>query len=153
MQRSLIFFILIGSALLVCGCKSKGTSGPPRVQIDSTQWFVEIADDDLSRYRGLSGKDDLRDDVGMLFVYDKPQVLGFCMRGCNIPIDIAFIDSDMKIVQIYTMQVEPDRAGRINYSSNTPAQYALEVRGGLFRRRGIKAGDEVKFLGNFSKRN
>ena len=83
----------------------------------------------------------------MLFVYPKPDVLEFCMRDCEIPLDIAFISAEMKVVRILTMPVESDRAGTVRYSSNTPAQYALEVRAGDLARANVTVGQKVTFHG------
>ena len=123
-------------------------SDAPRVGIGHWTWYVDIAATREARYRGLAGRSQLADDVGMLFVYPRAKILEFCMRGCAHPIDIAFIDGDLRIVKIHTMSVESDRAGRRLYGSGRPARYALEVAGGLFVRRGIRVGDRVALLGN-----
>jgi uncharacterized membrane protein (UPF0127 family) len=81
----------------------------------------------------------------MLFIYPRPEVLEFCMRGCVVPLDIAFINSDLRVVRMHTMAVEPDRAGRVSYSSQHPVQYALEVAGGSLGRLGVRVGDRVTF--------
>ena len=118
------------------------------MRIGQWTWFVEVAATRQGRYQGLSGRGHLPDNAGMLFVYPRETVLRFCMRRCAVPIDIAFIDRDLRVVKIATMAVEPDRTGRRQYSSDAPAQYALEVAGGLFERRGIRPGDKVTLLGN-----
>jgi len=109
---------------------------------------VDIAKTNAERARGLAGKTYLADDVGMLFIYPSAAVRSYCMRGCRIPIDIAFIDSDFSIIRIYTMSVEPGGVGLRSYDSGSDAQYVLEVAGGLFRRKGVAVGDKVVFLGD-----
>ena len=84
----------------------------------------------------------------MLFMYPKAATRTYCMRGCLIPLDIAFIDSDLRIVKIYTMAVERDRGGLVAYSSHAAAQYVLEVSAGAFGRNGVVQGTKVVFLGN-----
>jgi len=81
----------------------------------------------------------------MLFVYPSPKALDFCMRDCFIPLDIAFIDADLRVVVTYTMAVEPDRAGSVSYSSLRPAQFALELPAGALSRAGVRPGDKVVF--------
>ena len=103
------------------------------------------------RYRGLSGRFDLKDDQGMLFIFPTEEPQDFCMRDCYIPIDIAFIDSDMMVVKIHEMQVERDHVGRKTYSSEKPVLYALEVKGGLFAKLAIREGDKVTFSGTIPK--
>ena len=110
--------------------------------------MVDVASTNQQRYQGLSGKPVLPDNVGMLFVYRQPKVLDFCMRGCPIPIDIAFIGADMRVDKTYQMKPEPpDWVGSEDYCSDQPAQYALEVAGGVLEQAGVKQGDHVLFLG------
>lgn len=130
-----------------CGCRSTKPAAP-QVTINDKSWFVSVAATAREQFEGLSGRSNLRDNEGMLFVYSSPQVLNFCMRSCSHPLDIAFIDADFRIVKIHTMQVEPDRLGRVNYSSEVPARFALEVAGGSLNRAGIKIGDKVFFSGD-----
>jgi len=138
--------LLVAAALAPGGCGSR--EARPRVRIGQWIWFVDVAATRQGRYQGLAGRTHLADNTGMLFVYPRETVLLFCMRRCAVPIDIAFIDRDLRVVKVTTMVVEPDRAGRWEYSSDTPAQYALEVAGGLFARRRIRPGDKVTLLGN-----
>ena len=143
--RILICLLLSGAAL---GCRKK--TDPPTVTINGTTWKVELATTTAQQYRGLSFRESLADDAGMLFVYPEPQVLRFCMRDCLIPLDIAMIGPDLRVLKVYTMQVEPDRAGRKPYSSVEPAQFALEVAGGALRRAAVRPGDRVTFSSNIS---
>ena len=89
---------------------------------------------------------DLRAGI-MLFIYPQEQKLSFCMRGCDIPIDIVFLDKNLRIVNLYEMAVEPDRSGRTTYESHVPVMYALELPGGTIKRVGIHVGDIAEFLG------
>ncbi|MBL7222186.1 MAG: DUF192 domain-containing protein [Phycisphaerae bacterium] len=131
----------------IAGCGG-GDKGPPRVKIGGAVWDVDIALNDAQRLRGLAGRAYLDESVGMLFMYPKAGPRAYCMRDCLIPLDIAFIDSDLRIVNIYTMVAEPDRRGRVTYSSRGDAQYVLEVSAGGFGRNGVVEGAKVVFLGN-----
>ena len=119
----------------------------PRVEINGHVWRVEPATTRAGRYRGLAGRASLDDDRGMLFIYPQPDVLEFCMRGCEIPLDIAFIDQGLRVVRIQTMPVEPSRAGTVTYSSEQPAMYALEVGAGQLDLAKVRVGQKVTFLG------
>jgi len=132
------------------GCRK--ASQADRVTINGRTWQVELATTAQQRYQGLSGRRSLDDSGGMLFVYRRPKVLEFCMRDCHIPLDIAFITSDMRVTKVYTMAVEPDLAGRAVYSSQVPAQYALEVSAGSLQRAQVKVGDKVSFSGSIVER-
>ena len=146
---------LAGLLLLLAGgsCRrdpapSAISADPPRVQINGRVWSVELATTDFQRYRGLSGRTELAEDAGMLFIHPQPRKLEYCMRDCHIPLDIAFIDPDLRVVAIHTMKVEPDRVGRAPYGSGKAARYALEVPGGALGRAGVKIGQKVTFLGD-----
>lgn len=133
-------------ALILTGCE-KAPPPVPQVRIRGETWTVELAFTVRERWEGLSGRDTLDVEKGMLFVYPRAENLIFCMRECHIPIDIVFIGSDLRVVNTYEMQVEPDRAGSVSYSSNLPARYALELAGGTLRRLGVRIGDKVEFFG------
>ncbi len=101
---------------------------------------VEIADTDEERQTGLMGRTALAEDAGMLFVFDVEQQLSFWMKDTLIPLSIAFIDSEGRIVDIQDMQPLDETP----HPSAAPAQYALEVNQGFFGARGIQVGDTVE---------
>jgi len=125
------------------GCSENAEQ--PTVTIGGTTWDVELATTDKQRYKGLSGREYLAPGTGMLFVYPSPRVLDFCMRGCVIGLDIAFIDANLRVLTTYTMSVEADRAGIASYSSLSPAQFALELPAGSLKQAGIRPGDRAVF--------
>lgn len=150
----LFFRVAICVSLLAgLSCRKESSVAVPssrRVKINDREWSVELAVTEIQRFRGLSARDNLEEGTGMLFIFPEQEVLEFCMRGCSIPLDIAFIDKDLRIVRICTMQVEPNYAGRETYSSQTPARFALEVRAGELERSGVRTGQKVTFLGDIS---
>jgi len=151
-RRTFLYCLRLWLAVLcllagIVGCEG-GDGDPPRVRIGSAVWDVDIALNDAQRYRGLAGRAYLDESVGMLFMYPNAAPRAYCMRGCLIPLDIAFIDSDLRIVKIYTMAAERDRRGLVTYNCPVPAQYVLEVSAGALRRNGVIEGAKVVFLGN-----
>ena len=103
---------------------------------------VEIADDVLEQARGLMYRTALAENRGMLFVYPDEEVRSFWMRNTLIPLSIAFIDSEGRIVDIQDMKPLDDDPP--HYVSAEPAQYALEVNKGFFEERGVEVGDRAK---------
>jgi len=114
----------------------------PVITIDSARLHVEIVQDPASRQKGLMHRQSLPEDQGMLFVFEHPQYMSFWMRNTFIPLDIAFIDADGRIVDIQSMAPLDETK---QYISAAPALYALEVNQGWFKKHGIKAGSVVKF--------
>ena len=136
------------AACLLCigGCRK---APQPRVTVNGNTFYVEIADTDEVRTRGLGGRVSLPEGRGMLFVFDAPKDQTFWMKGCYVPIDIAFIDDQGRIVNLETMPIETDPARpdpSHRYSSASPVRYVLEVPGGTWELKGIKAGMTVGFV-------
>jgi len=100
---------------------------------------VEIADTPRLRDKGLSGRKNLKEGYGMLFVFDFQRHVSFWMKDTHIPLSIAFISSDGRILQI--KQMTPHDLH--NITSDYAAKYALEVKQGFFDENGIEAGTRV----------
>jgi uncharacterized membrane protein (UPF0127 family) len=103
---------------------------------------VEIADDDAEVARGLMYRTALAENRGMLFIFEEEQELSFWMRNTLIPLSIAFMDSEGRIVDIQDMKPLDDDPP--SYVSAEPAQYALEVNQGFFEERGVEVGDRAE---------
>jgi hypothetical protein len=84
----------------------------------------------------------LRPDHGMIFVFERPEPQSFWMMNTFIPLSIAFIAPDGRIINIDDMAPHDTTSHR----SRGPALYALEMRRGWFAERGVRAGDVVKGL-------
>ena len=104
---------------------------------------AEIADNRAAHERGLMGRTHLCKDCGMLFVFREPGNYGFWMKGTPLPLAIAFIDADGRILNIEEMQ--PDTLD-VHYPQGL-ALYVLELNRGWFARHGVKPGDKVKGVG------
>jgi uncharacterized membrane protein (UPF0127 family) len=104
---------------------------------------VELARTGEQRSQGLMNRKKLDDGEGMLFIFDQDQILSFWMKDTLIPLSIAFINSDGRILEIRDM--EP---GNLNpVVSIRSGRYALEVPQGWFTRAGITPGDRVTLPG------
>lgn len=103
-------------------------------------FLVEIADDPYERSIGLSGRHELDESHGMLFLFDAPQESAFWMRNTFISLDILFIDAEGRVHRIEEYAV-PLSDTRI--PSNGPIVAVLEIGAGLSRRYGIVTGSQV----------
>jgi uncharacterized membrane protein (UPF0127 family) len=112
------------------------------LRINNTQLNAYIADNDIKRAKGLSGVsgiEKIENGYGMIFIWPVTDFRSFWMKGTHIPLDIAFIDSTGKILEIKEL---------VPYSldsvvSTAPARFALEVPRGWFSENGVKVGTEV----------
>jgi uncharacterized membrane protein (UPF0127 family) len=101
---------------------------------------LEIARTEAERARGLMYRKSLNDGKGMLFVFEKDEILSFWMKNTLIPLSIAFIASDGRILEIRDMEPE----SLIPVKSSRSVRYALEVPRGWFDRAGVKPGDRFR---------
>lgn len=113
-------------------------TGLPRV-------VAEIASTRAARERGLSGRDHLPPDGGMLFVYPDERPRRFWMKDCWIALDIAFLRSDGEIVRLATLPPGAGLRGEEIPAADcaTPCRYVLETGAGWFVRNGLRVGDRV----------
>lgn len=97
---------------------------------------VKISNTPHSREQGLMFVKDMPDDEGMLFVFDSPRKLSFWGKNTFIPLDIAFLDSHMKVQKI--SKIKPHSLDSV--PSIKECQYALEVNEGALHRAGVSLG-------------
>ena len=110
-------------------------------------FFLEVANSPETRAVGLMGRESLGHDRGMLFVFEREQVLGFWMKNTLIPLDIIFIDSELTVVDVQTMRPEHETAPDLPvYTSAAPALYAVEVNEGRAAGCGIEPGGTVTLV-------
>ena len=112
---------------------SAGERVPVRVEVVSTPADME---------RGLMGRTSLAEDAGMLFVFSQEQSTdsSFWMKDTLIPLSIAFIDPQGRIIDIQDMQPLDESP---HYPA-APYQYALEVNQGFFANHGIDVGNALE---------
>ncbi|MDX1753437.1 MAG: DUF192 domain-containing protein [Salinimicrobium sediminis] len=101
---------------------------------------LEIADDDYQRETGLMYRQSMEADQGMLFIFENEEPRGFYMKNTHIPLDLIFLDSQNKIVSI-AKDAKPENLETI--PSNVPAQYVLEINGGLSDQWNLAVGDSL----------
>ena len=96
--------------------------------------------------KGLSIKDILHPDEGMLFPYEAPRILSFWMKDMKFPIDILWLDSDKRVVHIEeSLQPCSPLLPCPSYSPDVQAQYVLETVAGFSSANGISKGTPVEF--------
>ncbi|MEO0588205.1 MAG: DUF192 domain-containing protein [Planctomycetota bacterium] len=108
---------------------------------------LELALTRDQQYQGLSDRDFIAPDGGMIFVFGSAARRYFVMRRCLVPIDIAFISPTGTVTAVHAMQIEPyDRAEVLlkRYSSRYPAQFVIELAGGTIETIGLEAGERVE---------
>lgn len=132
-QTRIVLLAGILSLLWVLSCSAgpPSASGQPSVSIEGRTFSVELARTEAEHVIGLSGHPPLGDTQGMLFISDDDEPQSFWMRGMLFPLDIVFIDSKGRIVDIKRDFKPCSQSSCPAYASARPAKYVLEVNPGL----------------------
>lgn len=136
------FFIIV-SILLLTACTSQNNNiKQSKVKINNKIINVEVMATKAQQMQGLSGKEKLEENNGMLFVYQDKQIRSFWMKEMLFPIDIIWID-DNKIVDFNKNVPIPSKEKIPTVSPKKPINYVLEINAGFIDKNGFKIGDKV----------
>ncbi|MEM8871958.1 MAG: DUF192 domain-containing protein [Pseudomonadota bacterium] len=105
------------------------------------RFSVEVADTIDERALGLMHRAAMPEFSGMLFVYDRPQTVGFWMRNTLISLDMLFADARGVVQRIHENAVPLSEE---NIPGGSDIQYVLEINGGLSETLGLRAGAEFR---------
>jgi uncharacterized membrane protein (UPF0127 family) len=105
---------------------------------------AEIVSSFAARELGLMFRESLADDRGMLFIFEEEGSHGFWMKNMRFPLDIIWLNSNKKIVDIKENIFPCGQSCEI-LTPKTKAKYVLEVNAGFVQRNKIKIGELVRF--------
>lgn len=103
-------------------------------------FLVKIAKNNQEREQGLMWVQNLPQNYGMIFEFEREQIIYMWMKNTKIPLDMIFIDKNSKIINI-AKNTTPESLAII--SSEKPVVKVLEINGGLAERLGVLVGDKV----------
>ncbi|HSP13015.1 MAG TPA: DUF192 domain-containing protein [Salegentibacter sp.] len=103
---------------------------------------IEIADSQYEHETGLMYRDSMEDSQGMLFIYEDAAPRAFYMKNTYIPLDIIYYSSDSTAISFYENAKPMDET---SLPSGEPAQFILEINGGLIEEWNIEVGDKIYF--------
>lgn len=113
-----------------------------KLVVNGHEISASVASTFAQRKKGLMNRKNLAENEGMLFVFPKPDHYSMWMKNTLIPLSVAFIDHNGVIINIEEMTAH----SLDQHTAQKPAQYALEMNAGWFRRHETKAGDRVQGL-------
>lgn len=111
-----------------------------KLVINKNILVTKIACSENEKQIGLMNVRYLPENNGMLFIFDKSQILSFWMKDTLIDLSIAFIDQNWNIVDIREMKSQD----LTPIYSKKPAIFALEANSHWFYKNNIKIGDKIQ---------
>ena len=121
------------------GEKSGCTLKKNYLQIGEAQLAVEVRDTEEGRSRGLSGREKLGEDEGMLFVFDQPGIYGFWMKEMKFPLDFIWIRDNVVTEVRENVGIE-----EMDVKSKQAIDKVLEVTSGWVKQNNVRVGDKIK---------
>ncbi len=130
-QKSLKFFLVFFI--------SSNTFSADEIKINNLLSNIEVASNPNDRRKGLMFRKSLPEDHGMFFVWEYRKRQCMWMRNTYIPLNVAFIDTKGKILEIYEMLPLSEDS----ICSKKRVKYALEVNLDWFKRNNVQVGDQI----------
>ena len=143
----ILLLLLFSVTLLSCNQPKLPTTTLTITKTDGStvEVVAEIAKKAEDRNHGYMERKVIPDGTGMIFVFEKDQILSFWMKNTPHPLSIAYIDSKGKIRNIYDMT--PFSLSSI--VSTVSVRYALEVPQGWYEKNNVKEGDYISLPSSF----
>lgn len=140
-----VVFIIV---LIYLGYQIFFNQGKPetvKIKIKDQEFILEVARTIPQKSKGLMNRDHLCQNCGMIFVssFDIPQV--FWMKNTQIPLDIIFVNSQGKVINIATAVPEPevpDTKLKL-YQSDLPSKYIIELNADISKKLKLVPGDFI----------
>jgi uncharacterized membrane protein (UPF0127 family) len=141
LRRGLTVAALV--AIAIVGCRAAVPRGRVDVSVNGTMLSCDVAATEAGREQGLQGRPRLVAGRGMLLVNDAPGPVSVVMKDLDYPIDVAIVDSDMRVVKAGSLDPENAR----DLSTAEPALYVLETSEGWLESNGVGVGSTLDFPG------
>lgn len=139
----LVLLFILGAVAVVL--KVSGEKSP-RVVINGQTILVEVADSPEKRTKGLSGRDALAANRGMLFVFSEPGNHSFWMKEMKLNLDFIFVNGKEVVKVEENVPFPQDNEDPVVISPTEKYDKVLEVNQGVVNKLNIKKGDEMEFF-------
>ncbi|TCS38646.1 hypothetical protein EDC30_102386 [Paucimonas lemoignei] len=132
--------LLLGAGTAAAQQPTKFRTIPLNIGIHVIQ--AEAAATPAQREQGLMFREKMGTNEGMVFLFGAPTTVCMWMKNTLIPLSVAFIDDQGKIVNIADMKPQSTES----HCGEKPVKYALEMNQGWFKQKNIKPGTVVEGL-------
>lgn len=107
-----------------------------------TKLDIELAKTEFEIQTGLMYRNSMKDNQGMLFVFNEIRERNFYMKNTRFPLDLIFLDHNKTIV---SFQENAQPLNESSLPSNALAQFVLEVNAGLADKWLLEVGDKMDY--------
>ncbi|MDB5774311.1 MAG: hypothetical protein JWP38_444 [Herbaspirillum sp.] len=132
---------LFSAVLAACAAApafAQQTATFPVIPLNAGMYVIqaEVASTEAQREQGLMFRKTMEANHGMAFVFGEPAGVCMWMKNTLLPLSVAFLDADGRIINIEDMKEETIDS----HCATQPATYALEMNLGWFKQKNIKPG-------------
>ncbi len=140
--RALIFLLVVLTVMFLFASPTVEEQLPttPAACAGDICYALEIARSAIEQRRGLSGRDTLAEDAGMLFIVDPPVPIAIWMKNMRFPLDVLWLDADGRVNHFETHRSPCTAQACPTFTPPGPASFVLELNAGEIDRRGIEIG-------------
>jgi uncharacterized membrane protein (UPF0127 family) len=118
------------------------------VSVGNKLYKLEVAQTYQDLERGLAKFDDIKDNEGMLFIFEEPGRWTIWMKDMKFNIDIIFLNENKEVVTIYENVKFENHENVFAYRKYQPeydSKYVIELKEGQVAENKVKIGDKIEF--------
>jgi len=118
---------------------------------DGFQVTAELAVTEEQRQRGLMFREQIKEDQGMLFIFETEDIYAFWMKNMRFSLDLLWLDSEHRIVHVEENVPPCANEPCPSYEPSRPARFVLELVSGSVKKHNLRLGDRLEFFLSITK--
>lgn len=118
------------------------------IKIGEKTYKLEVVKTSQELEKGLAKFESIKDDQGMLFIFDTPGRWNIWMKDMKFNIDIIFLNENKEVVTIFKNVKFETHENPFEYRKYQPdfdSKYVIELKEGEIAQNKIKIGDKIDF--------
>ncbi|MEM6997943.1 MAG: DUF192 domain-containing protein [Patescibacteria group bacterium] len=131
-----VLLLILVSLAVIATAKNSNESG---TRIGTSTYMLEVANTQSERQLGLSGRQSMAQDVGMIFIFEDDGVYRFWMKDMFFALDMIWLNSEGRVIHIEE-SVSPDTYPT-TFGPNEPSRYVVELNAGEVDSNDLQTGD------------
>jgi len=111
---------------------------------NGTNFLLDIADTEGKRTCGLSYRKEIKENEGMIFIFEYDDRFGIWMKDMNFPIDILWLDKEFQVLD-FVSHADPDSYPRV-FLPREEAHYVVELSSGAVVHNKVSLSTRFSFF-------